>query len=66
MPRKADSENDNDIVEYQHDGQKHWAARGSRAYQDHKARRDPAEAVPSVTTVTVETPAVKTATATKG
>ncbi|NKS12586.1 hypothetical protein [Prescottella equi] len=53
MPRKADAENANDIVEYQHDGKKHWAARGSRAYQDHKERRSPAEAVPSATTVEV-------------
>lgn len=53
MARKADS--DNDIVEYQHDGKKCWAARGSRAYQDHKEGRGPGEAAPSTTSVIVET-----------
>lgn len=52
MARKA--ENDNDIVEFEQDGRPCWAARGSRAYRDHKEQRSTVSRVPSATTV--ETP----------
>ncbi|MGF7124034.1 hypothetical protein [Rhodococcus sp. BE178] len=39
MANKA--EHDNDIVEYVEDGQKCWAARGSRAYQNRNDIRSP-------------------------
>lgn len=55
------SKNENDIVQYQHDGQKHWAAQGSKAYQKHVAR-DKGEAAPVVITPKVEAkPAPKAA-----
>ncbi|RVW03012.1 hypothetical protein [Rhodococcus xishaensis] len=46
MARKAG--HDNDGVEYTEGGRNHWAARGSRAYQNHKQDKPTAgRAVPA-------------------
>lgn len=56
----AKTENDNDVVEFQHEGDKHWAARGSKAYQNHQKRGKDVKPSSPVSTVApkVETPKV--------